>query len=234
MPLLRYLLIAILSFITIGGFAQKPKVKNYQEVDYKTLHFGFTLGVNFFDFNTYLSDQYRVDLLYADVNNLSPGFNVGIVSELRLQRFLSLRFLPGISFGERKLQFIRDTVLVREFSIESSYLEFPFVFKYSANRLNNFKPYLIGGLNYRLDLAAKKDYNEDDEVLIRLRKSDIYIEAGIGLDFYLKYFKFSTEIKYAMGISDVLVHEPPSSQPQYVNAIDKMKSNLIIISFHFE
>ncbi len=40
--------------------------------------------------------------------------------------------------------------------VESSFLEFPLLLKYKGDRLNNVRPYVIGGLNYRYDLAGSK------------------------------------------------------------------------------
>ena len=113
-------------------------------------------------------------------------------------------------------------------------MEFPMIIKYKSKRINNFRPYLVGGANYRIDLAARKEYDYKDKVFLRLRRSDIYYEVGFGIDFYNKYFKFSTELKLAVGMLDVLVHDPATSNPHYVTAIDKLQSNLWLLSFHFE
>jgi hypothetical protein len=93
---------------------------------------------------------------------------------------------------------------------------------------------LIGGGNYRIDLAARKDYDEAENRYVRLKRSDLYYEIGFGIDFYLKYFKFTTELKLAVGLRDVLVHDLTSGRPEFVRSIDILKSNLLILSFHFE
>ena len=105
--------------------------------------------------------------------------------------------------------------------------------KYKGARLNNVRPYIIGGINYRYDLAGKKEYDEDKQVYLRLKRSDLYYELGAGLDFYLPYFKLSVELKTSRGIRDVIVHET-AQYPEYVNAIEKMQSRIWVIAFHFE
>ena len=88
-----------------------------------------------------------------------------------------------------------------------------------------------------MDLSAKKKYDEDKPVNLRLRSTDLYYEFGVGADFFLKYFKFSPELKLSVGIRDVLVHEPREGKPeyaQYVSSIDKLKSMIWVLSFHFE
>ncbi len=93
--------------------------------DDKTIHFGFTLGVNMLDFNVvnynpigenpdFVHQDWQLgpditdvdsSFVRSDVATLVPGFTVGIVSSLRISRDLTLRFLPGMSFGERKLTY---------------------------------------------------------------------------------------------------------------------------------
>ncbi len=81
---------------------------------------------------------------------------------------------------------------------------------------------------------VKKEYDEDKPVYLRLKRSDLYYEIGPGLDFYLPFFKLSLELKVSTGLRDVLVHDPAAGYPQYSNAIHKMKSQIWIVSFHFE
>ena len=114
------------------------------------------------------------------------------------------------------------------------FLNFLFCLNIKGARLNNVRPYVIGGFNYRYDLAGKKEYDDEKPVYIRLKRSDLYYEFGAGLDFYLPYFKLSVELKMSNGMSDVLVHDPAPGHPQYVNAIEKMKSQIWILAFHFE
>jgi hypothetical protein len=38
----------------------------------------------------------------------------------------------------------------------------------------------------------------------------------------------------SQGLRDVLVHDPASGHAQYANAIEKMKSQIWVVAFHFE
>jgi hypothetical protein len=119
--------------------------------------------------------------------------------------------------------------------LESSFLEFPLLLKYKGARLNNVRPYIVGGINYRYDLAGKKDYDVEKQVYLRLRRSDLYYEFGAGFDFYLPYFKLSVELKMSNGIRDVLVHDRNNGgHEEYVDAIKRMHSQIWILAFHFE
>jgi len=224
--------------LSVDSFSQKQKPKNDSWYDDKPLHFGFSLGMNLMDFSITPSQTHlESEGYYPEVSLLNPGINIQIITNFRPARYFDLRFLPGVSFGQRNLRYYdyETGIIINEGQrVESSFLEFPFLLKYKGDRLNNVRPYLIGGLNYRYDLAGKKQYDEEKEVYIRLRRSDLYYEFGAGLDFYLPYFKFSIELKLSNGLRDVLVHEPAPGYPQFANAIERMHSQIWIIAFHFE
>jgi len=230
-------IVLILNFIVLSFLvsAQKNIVLNYQKIDSKAIHFGFTLGFNTMDFSISPSnEEWRNDTLAPELNNLSPGFHVAIISSIRLGENLDFRFLPGISLGQRNLIFYKGGVPISEMKIESTFVDLPFQLKYKADRINNVRPYLIGGINVRNDMARNKDFNEDEKIYIKLNPFDIYYEMGFGIDFYCTYFKLSTEIKLSVGTMNVLSPQEHESEPQFANSIDKLKSQLFMVSFHFE
>ena len=232
----KRILILLILLIPVMATAQKAKPKNDSNYDERLLHFGFSMGLNTMDFNAKMNPS-DTNNWTAEVVSLKPGINIQIVMDYRPTTYLDVRFLPGVSFGQRNLNFYdEDGVLVNdEQQLESSFLEFPLLLKAKGMRLNNSRPYLIGGINFRYDLAAKKEYDEDSDVYIRLRKADLYYEVGAGIDFYLPYFKLTIEAKMSNGLRDVLVHdEPHPYHPQYVNSIESLKSQMWVLSFHFE
>jgi len=216
--------------------AQKQKPKNKSWYDDKLLHFGFSLGFNTMDFNITPSQTYlSADSLYPEVSILNPGINIQVITDLHPANHIDIRFLPGVSFGQRNVRYYKNNTLYNSGQrLESSFLEFPVLIKYKGDRLNNVRPYVVSGLNFRYDLAAKKEYDEEKPVFIRLKKPDLYYEVGAGLDFYLVYFKLSVEIKMSNGIFNVLVDEPASGHEEFRNAIDKMRSQMWVVAFHFE
>ena len=229
-------LILIFLVISLKAFGQKQKPKNESWYDEKLLHFGFSLGFNAMDFNITPSQAFLDSAsLYPEVSILNPGINIQIVTNFRPANYLDIRFLPGVSFGQRVVRYYKDGVLYNDQQrLESSFLEFPLLLKYKGDRLNNVRPYVIGGLNYRYDLAGKKEFDEDKPVYIRLKRPDLYYEMGAGLDFYLTYFKLSVELKMSNGFRDVLVQEAGPGHPEFYNAIEKIKSQIWVLAFHFE
>jgi len=222
--------------IPVVATAQKAKPKNDSNYDERLLHFGFSMGLNTMDFNVKMNPN-DPNNWTAEVVSLKPGINIQIVTDYRPTTYLDVRFLPGVSFGQRNLNFYDENgdLVNDKQQLESSFLEFPLLLKAKGMRLNNSRPYLIGGVNFRYDLAAKKEYDEESDVYIRLRKADLYYEVGAGIDFYLPYFKLTIEAKMSNGLRDVLVHdEPHPYHPEYVNSIESLKSQMWVLSFHFE
>lgn len=239
--------------LVLNGFAQKQKIHYLSTFDDKRIHFGFTLGTNYLDFDVtnynpigenpdfigntqdpiYVNDE---TFIRSDVQTLVPGFTVGIVSNLRLTEDLDLRFLPGLSFGERKLVYnvpIVDsysTIPLPYYSIKSTFLDFPLLIKYKARRINNDRPYIIFGGAFRQDIS--KTAKED---LVKLKGPGFYAEAGGGWDHYFPFFRFSVEGKFSFGLNNQLGPTPTSLQAQYFSqSIKKLHSTIFTLSFHFE
>jgi len=248
----------ILIFILIGlsSMGQKLLLNNMTTFDDKRLHFGFSLGINMVDLNfehyqtmddnpnfkpSSKSDDFeywgKAKSVRADISSLTPGFTVGIVSNLRLSGSFDLRFLPGMSFSERKLVYnipIKDlnnitTGSTDYYSIKSTFLDFPLLLKYKSKRMNNQRPYLIAGGAYRVDISKT---GKDD--LVRLNQFSSSLEAGIGWDTYLQFFRLSTELKFSFGMDNVLGSAPAENNKVYSNAFSRLTTDMFILSFHFE
>ncbi len=234
----KIFIILLLFLLVLQVSGQVKKVQNDPGYDYKWIHFGFMVGLNTMDFGFRRPVPIRDSLLFADVSKPNPGFQVSIVSDLRMGDRLSLRFLPGITFGSRSFYFYNDrdtiTLLDSKQTVESNFLDFPLLLKYKSIRVNNYRPYLIGGLNVRYDMAARKDYDEDGP-WVRLEPLDFFAEIGFGIDFFLQYFKFSPELKVSVGFRDVLVHDPAGGDKyKYANSINRLNSYLVMLCFYFE
>lgn len=237
------LTIVSISLFSSPGMAQRgDKPMTQLGYDYgKPFHFGFSLGFNFMDFtiknngNMQLFSPTDSTALWADASAMVPGFNVNIITDYRLNEYFSIRCLPGLAFGQRDLKYYEPSGKLRTvMNLESSFIEIPLLIKYKAKRSGDIRPYLIGGINPRFDVAAYKKLNNKEGIYVRLNSTDIYYEFGAGLDFYLTYFKFSVELKYSSGIFNVLSPDLVEGGESYVKALDKIHSQLFVIAFHFE
>lgn len=237
-----FILFACYICFGVAAYGQKSKFKHNPEYDDKPLHFGYTMGLNVMDFTFGRNYNGVNGNYYADQLGLGLGFQVGMISDLRLGEYFNLRCLPSFNFGQRTLQYFSgksvDSVssMAQEVKLESSMLDLPLLIKYKAMRLNNTRPYFIAGGSVRYDLASKSKF-DDKHPFVLLKPLDFYIEMGFGVDFYLEFFKFSTEIKLSMGLTDILNHKTNEKEPEnavYVNSLRKLNSNILMISFHFE
>ena len=127
----------------------------------------------------------------ADVDSYNPGFSVGLVGEMRISDHLALRSTPAMHFGDKRVVYREaGTGEVYRQSVKSTYMSVPVDVKFSAERYNNYRPYMLAGVNAMYDLTSKR------RQAIRLNRFDCYLEVGAGCDFYLPFFKFIPELKF--------------------------------------
>lgn len=208
---------------------------NLLYVDQKLFHFGFSLGFNSMDFSVTPSQALINGTVYdARTSLLKPGFSVGIITDLRLNRYMNLRFTPTLHFGERQINYFPQTGK-DSITIQSIPICMPFYLKFSSERNGNIRPYLIVGGGASLDLAT----NTENPVL--LKPLDFYTEFGVGCDIYFSFFKLCPELKYSIGFNDMFVPLnqrtaggiSPENQ-KFSNALYKLTSKMLTLTFNFE
>lgn len=239
---MRKIHILFLLLFSFSISAQERHIQNLPDYEYKWLHFGFTVGTNVMNFGISKADNFfdenTINQIYSIECQPNAGFHLGPVSNVHLGEYFDLRLLINLSFGQRNLTYLtvddtasqNPSLTSHTMKLASTYLEFPLLLKYKAMRLNNYKPYLIAGINPKIDLAAQKKIKEEEMPKIRLNNSDLSWEIGFGIDFYLPYFKFSPEIKFSSGLRDMVVRD----NTQFTSSIKKMNSTIWMLSFHFE
>ncbi len=220
----------------LPSWSQKRKIQNRPYIDQRRFHYGFSVGMNFQDYELINTGIIRPDgeQWYADVADYSPGFSVGVLGELYLNKYLALRFLPTLHFGGK-------SVIFRDYSGEgkeeiqnfkSTYLSLPVELKFSAPRFNNYRPYLMTGINPMYDLNVKKG----DKLLVK--PMDCFLEIGMGCDYYFPFFKFIPEIKFCFGLSNILNKNrndlTDESLMKFSESVSKISSKMIVLTFYFE
>jgi hypothetical protein len=227
------------------------------QYDQDLFHFGFVLGADLsyvtirpiadlathnFD-STYLPDILPLPdsaKVLSIISNPSLGFVISIVSDMRMGDNFNLRFIPSLSFGDRDIVYNIETfrkesvsMLVVTKRVPSTYVNFPLEVKFKSDRYNNFRAYLMGGAQYTLDLASqakKREQRNAAEKIVKFNANDVYIETGVGFDFYNEWFKLSLELKMMYGLFDVLKRE----NNIYTNSIQSLKSKIFQFSVTFE
>ena len=225
--------VALIFLLSQNLYAQRYNVPlNLPNYDNKPIHFGFLIGLNTLDFKLTPVSNVEDELFVIQSQN-QKGFNLGVVSNMRLGNNLDFRFIPTLSLAERRIFYTLNdnTVLTNENKkIESTFIEFPISIKYKSSRYNNGRAYIMTGMKYSLDLASQRNINDEGLEIVKIKKDDFLYEIGLGLDFYLPYFKFSPELKANFGLTNLVVNDGSI----YSRSIKGMKTRGFSISFTFE
>ncbi len=209
-------------------FARKAFI-NLENFDKKRVQWGFYLGFNSYDFKIDKKNDAQ-DILV----NTKTGFNVGIISDLRLTEYINLRFEPGLSYGQRDLTFQDLTAKkdrLRE--VKSTYIHFPLLLKLSSKRLGNVRPYVLGGVSSSLNLSSNAESPDDNSSnRFRMLKTTSNYELGLGIDLYLEYFKFSPSIRGVFGLKNELIPDNNPNSP-WTGNIESISTRGVFINFAF-
>ena len=253
----------MLSTIVLPAQAQRRTIRYLPNYENEPYHFGFLLAFNEMMYTIKTVDDYQNKELAADAwpngpyslpntqslsvynieTAMTPGFTVGIIGSKRIGRYFDLRFIPSLSFSERRMRYdiaIKSksgdvTMKSTTKSIGTTFVEFPLNIKYRSKRYNNIGAYVFGGINPKIDLASQKD-NKDNingvEFINNLvtKRFDCAAELGTGFDIYNQWFKMGIEVKMSYGFLDIVKNEAFI----YTAPIDQLRNKLFQVSLLFE
>ena len=257
-----------LTALVIPVQAQRRVVHYLPKYENEPYHFGFLIAFNEMMYTVKTVEDYQNNQLPADywkwgqfdhdntrylyVYNLetqqTPGFTVGIIGSKRLGRYFDLRFIPSLSFSERRLDYYllleRNDGSIEPMnfyrSIGTTFVEFPLNIKYRSKRYNNIGAYVFGGFNPKLDLASQKDnklsyinaQGETVEFIDNLvtKRFDLASELGAGFDIYNQWFKMGVEVKMSYGMLDIV----KADALIYTAPIDKLRNKMFQVSLLIE
>ena len=245
----RIILFGVLAAIALTSMAQERKVQNKPYIDLRPLHLGILVGMNLQDIElenvgpqtiTMEDGTTQMKTIVCDDDKWNAGFSVGVLADLRLSQHLNLRFSPTMHFGAKHLTFRNLTDLTPEGrpveetqDLKSTYISFPIDLKFSAERWNNYRPYLIAGVNPMINLKGK---NQD---YLQLKRTDTFLEIGLGCDFYLPFFKLIPELKFCYSLTDALDKSHAGelldmNKRMYANSVRSGHTKMIVLTFYFE
>ncbi|MDE3254586.1 MAG: PorT family protein [Bacteroidota bacterium] len=207
-------------------------ILNLPDHDQKKYYFGLTFGLNFATYQaSYTSSFVNTDTFMRILPSWSPGFNLGLMGNLKLTKFIDLRLVPSLSFSEKRLDFNKigyDTIVTK--SIESIYVHIPLQLKFKSERIRNFRFYVLLGAKYDYDMAANARSKRNDEY-IKVKPNDLGYEFGMGFEFYNPNFIFAPEIKLSQGLMNQIYKD---KNIPLTNAIDQLNTRSIVISIHLQ
>jgi hypothetical protein len=245
----RILIIGFFLLKATAFFAQTERVEYIPTFDRKLIHYGFYLGINQNDFKLNFTDKQipipgspSSPIIFYDKPNITVlvngGFNVGLIADLRLHKNLNLRLEPGLVSNTKRILFNHlNTSTSSQDSIReigSTYLHVPFVFKFSTNRYKNIRPYILGGVSYDYNFSSNEK-NQDDNLAqeFRTKTHNFMYEVGIGIDFYLYYFKFSPSIRGVFAINNEIKYDNDLNS-RWTAPINFMGTRGLFLNFAFE
>lgn len=229
--------LALGTYGAAAGNYLNDKVLNRPYADLRPWHLGFSVGTHVQDISFAHSGFVTDDgeAWFMEQPAFSPGFNVSGLLDVRLNQWFSLRFSPGMYFGNREIKMIdvNDNTHTLTQDYKSAFVVLPIDIKYQAQRYRNCRPYMLAGVMPAFDVAKRHvDY-------LKLKSSDVYLEVGLGCDFYLPYFKFIPEVKFCFGLTDVLVKDRPDlvddpSMMKITRSLKRATSQMVVFTFYFE
>lgn len=201
----------------------------------------------------------------VDQDRWDPGFTVGVLGEFRLSTHFQFRIAPAMYFGTRHLTFHNllqgndsnahagntgESGTIGDGSpdgtsdgnanrndvtqeMKTAYISCALDFIFAAPRFNNHRPYIMAGLNPMMNLSGNKDE------YLRLKKNDLFVELGVGCDFYLPFFKLRPELKFMYGLMNsydkgYADKVKDKSMLPYTLSAKEAHSKMIALTFYFE
>jgi hypothetical protein len=233
----KLFLIFILSVsCIISASAQKQAPENLPKFDKRRHHFGFILAYNSADFIYKFSGAFPTsDSVLSVLCIRQPGFDLGPLVSLNLNQNISLRFIPTLSFQDRRLEYsvIKDTTTeLHTKRVESTFINLPLNLKLRTDRINNFAGYAVFGFQYSIDMASQEhvENNTGPNSIVKIRRTDKALQVGGGMDFFFPYFKFGIELKLSKGMDNLLIQD----NNMYTTPFSSLRSKVWLLSFTFE
>lgn len=234
--------------VSLAASAQERTVQNRPYTDLRPFHFGVVVGTHVQDMEVRMAgpmtitteDGTQETLVTADQSRWDPGINVGVLGELRLSTHLQLRVAPMMYFGTRHIVFQDLKNLSasgkpeeKRQDMKTAYIAVAGDIIFAAPRFNNHRPYLMAGVSPMINLTGKSTD------ALKLKRTSLSLEFGVGYDFYLPYFKLRPELKFVYGLGNALDTKHAKelrdkSLLKYTYGVKEARTKMVVLSFYFE
>lgn len=227
----------IILFSGIALRAQE-KILNFENHDLKKYYFGISLTYNSSRFQMSQHPRFLQDdtVMVSEPLN-GRGLGLGLSATMPISKRFELRFNPQLIFAQKAISYHltypevnKEETPVIDKSIESVITSFPLQVKFNSDRIGNFRVYMLGGVKLDYDLASNARAKQAEE-LVKLKKMDYGVEAGIGFNFYFPSFILSPELKISNGLGNIHSRD---EKLKYSNVIDKLQSRMIMFTLQIE
>ena len=206
--------------------------RNNPEYEKRRISYGFSIGIHTSAYQIKYSDKFitpALDTVHSVMAPFQPGFSLGFLVNYRIHEVLDLRLMPKAGFYNHKLIYNYTGQTFRNQIIETTMVELPLLLKYKSSRRGNVRMYVIGGVTPAFEASGKKGV-ESTTGNLTMRKGNLSLDAGMGFDFYFPLFKFSQEIRFSRGITNIL----GSEATVFRDPIKYVNTNTISVYFIFQ
>ena len=145
-------------------------------------------------------------------------------------------------FGNKVVKFVNANAdpeapepsrVMQSQNVKATYVVLPAEIKFSALRYRNMRPYFTGGVMGVYDVSK----NHPDQ--LRLKDFDVMLTLGLGCDIYLPFFKLCPELKFCFGLRNLVEKNRPDLEDnpemlRFTQSVDKVKNNMVVLTFYFE
>jgi len=236
---IRNLVLTLVILISGESAIAQQREINLPDHDEKKYYLGIGLIFNTARFQI---SQHPVFLEHDSVLVSSPensgGFGLAGMHTYRLSpRFEVRAIFPQLMFAYKNITYnlkypdkTKDETTIMSKKVESILVGLPIHLKFRSDRIQNFRVYMFGGVKFEYDLSSNARAKRAED-LVKLKKIDMGIEAGIGFNFYFPVFILTPEIKISNGIIN------SHSRDQFLkfsSSIDKVNSRMVVFSLIFE
>lgn len=223
----------LLLLMSNASFAQRQTAVNNPNYDNRFLSYGFLIGVHTSAYQLKYSERFtspEFDSLYSISPRWSAGFTLGFLVNLNVADFLDIRMTPQVSFYEHSLDYERTNADLINELVETTVVEFPLLLKYKSERRGNTRMFFVGGLKPGLEASGKNDIDEVSDENIDIKTVNVSFDVGFGIDIYYPLFKFSPELRFSRGITNML----GSENNIFGAGIDRLNTNTITLYLIFQ
>ncbi len=166
------------------------------------------------------------------------GIGLAGIHTYRLSKRFEVRAIfPQLLFSYKNMTYnlshpdpVKEEQPVMSKKVESILVGLPVHFKFRSDRIENFRVYMFAGGKIEYDLASNARAKRAEE-MVKLKKTDFGIEAGIGFNFYFPVFILSPEIKISNGIIN---SHSRDMNLKFSNVVDRLNSRMVVFSLIFE
>lgn len=228
--------IILLGLVLAAGVSHAQKFKwaprNNPNYDDRKWTYGFLIGLHTTSYQIKYADNFitdDLDTVHSVIPDWKPGFSLGFIVNYRVNDYLDIRLTPNVAFYEHTLRYNYTDGTYQDQLVETTMVEFPFLLKYKSLRRGNVRMYVVGGAKPGIEASGKKELENISDGL-EVKNLNMSLEAGIGLDLYFPLFKFSPEIRFSRGVSNIL----DNTRNDYGKPLKYVNTNTITIYLLFQ